>query len=162
MRKDFLIIHLFAIVGFLAVPGRAWTQVSMSQAGSEISGDFKYLVNNTQLDLEDIVTSPLYVASPDSALRSPKFYLVLGGAGALWGGSFALDQTMRSHLRSMSSSDADLLQDVSYASVPADRRLVEVWGSVIRGSQPLAGVPPGSATVRRRPPDARGAPVVRW
>lgn len=124
MRNDFLLIRLFAILGLLAVPGRAWTQVSMSQAGSEVTDDFKYLVNNAQLDLEDIVTSPLYVASPESALRSPKFYLVLGAAGALWGGSFALDQTMRSHLRSMSSSDADLLQDLSYASVPAATALL--------------------------------------
>lgn len=44
-------------------------------------GDFKYIINNTVLDAEDVVTSPLYVASPNSALYSPKFYLVLAGLG---------------------------------------------------------------------------------
>jgi len=80
------------------------------------------------LDAEDVVTSPLYVASPDSALRSPKFYLVLLGAGAIFGASFALDQTMRSHLDSMSSSDADLLQNVSYGSVEAATALLYGYG----------------------------------
>jgi hypothetical protein len=86
--------------------------------GSALVSDFKYLTNNALLDVEDIATSPLYAAAPDSPLRTPKFYLVLAGAGALWGGSYAgsyaLDQTMRSHLRSMSGSDADLLQGLSY------------------------------------------------
>jgi membrane-associated phospholipid phosphatase len=101
---------------------------SASKVGNEVTSDFKYLVNNTVLDAEDIVTSPLYIASPDSALRSPKFYLVLAGAGAIFGGSFALDQTMRSHLRSMSSSDADLLQNVSYGSVGAATGLLYGYG----------------------------------
>jgi hypothetical protein len=61
-------------------------------------------------------------------ILSPRFYLVLGGAGTLWGGSFALDQTMRSHLRSMSSSDADLLQNVSYGSVAAATALLYGYG----------------------------------
>jgi hypothetical protein len=55
--------------------------------------------NNALLDVEDITTSPLYAAAPESPLRAPKFYLVLAGAGALWGGSYTLDQTMRSHLK---------------------------------------------------------------
>jgi len=42
---------------------------------------------------------------------------MLAGVASLWAGSFALDQTFRSHFRNMSSSDADLLQHVSYASV---------------------------------------------
>jgi len=96
--------------------------------GAEVISDFKYLTNNALLDTEDIITSPLYVASPDSALRSPKFYLVFAGAGALWGGSYALDQTMRSHLRSMSSSDADLLQNISYGGVSASAALLYGYG----------------------------------
>jgi membrane-associated phospholipid phosphatase len=96
--------------------------------GSEVVSDFKYVANNALLDAEDIATSPLYIASPDSPLRSPKFYLVLAGAGALWGGSYALDQTIRSHLRSMSGSDADLLQDVSYSSVSASLALLYGYG----------------------------------
>jgi membrane-associated phospholipid phosphatase len=68
------------------------------------------------------------MASPASPLRSPRFYLILAGAGALWGGSYALDQTMRSRLRSMSSSDADLLQDLSYGSVSASAVLLYGYG----------------------------------
>ncbi|MBV8362638.1 MAG: phosphatase PAP2 family protein [Deltaproteobacteria bacterium] len=96
--------------------------------GGEVVSDFKYLTNNALLDTEDILTSPLYIASPDSALRSPKFYLVLAGAGALWGGSYALDQTVRSHLRSMSSSNADLLENISYGSVSASAALLYGYG----------------------------------
>src|SRR5215470_4621263 len=85
--------------------------------GGELLADFKYFVDNVQLDLQDIVTSPLYIASENSVFRSPRFYLTLAGAGALWGGSYALDQTLRSHLHNMSSADADLLQNISYGSV---------------------------------------------
>jgi membrane-associated phospholipid phosphatase len=96
--------------------------------GGELVSDFKYLTNNALLDAEDIATSPLYLAAPDSPLRAPKFYLVLVGAGAIWGGSYALDQTLRSHLRSMSSSDADLLQNVSYGGVSASTALLYGYG----------------------------------
>ncbi len=101
---------------------------AFADMGPEVISDFKYLSNNALLDAEDIVTSPLYVVSAGSPLRSPKFYLVLAGAGALWGGSYALDQTLRSHLRSMSGSDADLLQNVSYASVSAGTALLYGYG----------------------------------
>jgi len=96
--------------------------------GSEVVSDFKYLTNNALLDAEDIATSPFRVASSDSPFRAPKFYLVLAGAGALWGGSYALDQTLRSHLKSMSSSDADLLQDISYGGVSAGTALLYGYG----------------------------------
>ncbi len=113
----------------LLVSGTALAQTPHpASLGAEVVSDFKYLTNNALLDTEDIITSPLYVASPDSALRSPKFYLVLAGAGALWGGSYALDQTMRSHLRSMSSSDADLLQNISYGGVSASAALLYGYG----------------------------------
>ncbi len=101
---------------------------SVSDVGNEVTSDFKYLANNTITDVEDVVTSPLYVASADSPLRTPRFYLVLAGVGAIWGGSFALDQTMRSHLRSMSSGDADLLQNTSYYSVGAATALLYGYG----------------------------------
>lgn len=71
----------------LLVSGTALAQTPHpASLGAEVVSDFKYLTNNALLDTEDIITSPLYVVSPDSALRSPKFYLVLAGAGALWGG----------------------------------------------------------------------------
>lgn len=111
-----------------------WTSVAAAQAagavslGGELTSDFKYLANNTAADTIDIASSPLHLNKAGNLLFSPRFYLVLGGAGALWGGSFALDQTMRSHLRSMSSSDADLLQNVSYGSVGAATALLYGYG----------------------------------
>ena len=103
--------------------------------GGELISDFKYVTNNALLDVEDIATSPLYIASPASPLRTPKFYLVLAGAGALWGGSYALDQTMRSHLRTMSSSDADLLQNLSYGTVSAGTALMYGYGLLYNDSR---------------------------
>jgi len=120
-------VAVFAPVLLLLVASAtasAQQAASLSRVGSEVTADFKYLSNNVFMDVEDVVTSPLYVTSHDSALRSPKFYLVLAGAGAIWGGSFALDQTMRSHLRSMSSGDADLLQNLSYGFVSAASALL--------------------------------------
>jgi membrane-associated phospholipid phosphatase len=113
----------------LMVSNPAFAQATRTVSmGGEVVSDFKYLTNNALLDVEDIATSPLYVASPNSPFLAPKFYLVLAGAGAFWGGSYALDQTMRSHLRSMSSSDADLLQNVSYGSVSASTALLYGYG----------------------------------
>jgi len=98
--------------------------------GGSLSDDVKYLVDNVQLDVRDIVTAPLDAASENSVLRSPKFYLGVAVAGALVGGSFALDQTMRSHLHTMSSRDADLLQNISYGSVGAGTALLYGYGLV--------------------------------
>ncbi len=125
---------------------------SFSLLGDEIAGDFKYLVNNVQLDAEDVVTSPLYIASDNSVLRSPKFYLGLAGVGALWGGSFALDQTIRSHLRDMSNSDANTLEDLSYASIGAASALVYLYGLYtddpqVRQTMLTAGEGAGVATL---------------
>lgn len=91
----------------------------VAEASGGVARDVGYFVDNTQMDLIDLVTAPLHVADSDSVLRSPRFYLVLAGVGAAWGGAFALDQTIRSHLRDMSSSDAALLEHVSYGSVSA-------------------------------------------
>lgn len=52
---------------------------SLANIGRAVTSDFKYLVDNTVMDREDIVTSPVYAASPDSALRSPRFYLAIAG-----------------------------------------------------------------------------------
>jgi PAP2 superfamily len=96
--------------------------------GDDVTSDFKYLADNVLMDGEDIVTSPLYVTAPDSPFRSTKSYLALAVTGAVFGGSFALDQTMRSHLEGMRTSDADLLQDVSYGSVSAATALLYGYG----------------------------------
>ena len=50
---------------------------SASAVGHELLSDGKYVVNNSQLDLEDIVTSPAHIVYPESPFRSPKFYLAL-------------------------------------------------------------------------------------
>ncbi|MGH7933174.1 MAG: phosphatase PAP2 family protein [Candidatus Binataceae bacterium] len=95
---------------------------------SDLTSDFKYLVNNTTRDAVDIVTSPLRIGQAGELLRSPRFYLVVAGSAAAMGGSFALDQTMRSHLNSMSSGDADLLENISYSSVSAGTGLLYAYG----------------------------------
>jgi membrane-associated phospholipid phosphatase len=119
------------VVGAVLVLLRAAVTAESPSApglGSMVTGDFKYLVDNVQLDLQDVVTAPLHLTSEDSVLRSPRFYLTLAGVGAVWGGAFALDQTMRSHLHTMSSSDADLLEGVSYGSVGASAGLLYAYG----------------------------------
>ncbi len=119
----------FAALFLLALTGTAQSQPpSLSTAGSELTGDLAYLTDNIQLDLEDVVTSPLYVASPNSPFRSPRFYLALAGAGALWGGSFALDQTMRAHLGDMSRSDHDVLENFSYVTLISTAGLLYLYG----------------------------------
>ena len=129
MATSWKVWTIAAPLAVLVMSGQAAAQRGhLAGLGANVVSDFKYLTNNLLLDTQDIITSPLYVASPDSALRSPKFYLVLAGAGALWGGSYALDQTIRSRLRSMSSSDADLLENVSFGSVGAATALLYAYG----------------------------------
>ena len=102
-----------------------WPEVARP---NEVVQDAKYLIDNTQLDLVDIVTSPLHMAGDDSIVRSPKFYLVFAGIAGLWAASFAVDQSIRSHLRNMSPSDADLLQHISYASVGGAAASLYLYG----------------------------------
>ncbi len=101
---------------------------SFQTLGNELGNDFKYTIDNVQMDAVDIGTSPLHIASKNSPFRSPKFYLAAAGVGAVWGGAFALDQTMRVRFRGMSSSDANLLQNVSYASVGGASALLYGYG----------------------------------
>jgi membrane-associated phospholipid phosphatase len=127
MRLKVATIALFLVSLFLPLPARGQTR-ALSVAGGRVADDFKYLADDVQLDAEDVATAPLHVASPNSVLRSPKFYLGVAGAGALLGGSFALDQTLRSHLHNMSSSDANLLQSISYGSVSVSTALLYGYG----------------------------------
>jgi membrane-associated phospholipid phosphatase len=99
-----------------------------SSMGDELVSDFKYIANNGADDAIDVATAPLHLDQAVPLLTSPRFYLVLGTAGALWGGSYALDQTLKSHLRAMSSSDASLLQDLSYGSVIGATAVLYGWG----------------------------------
>jgi len=125
MRKSITagsLLPLLAVCAALAEPSPS------RGVGTLVADDFKYVVNNTQLDLEDIVSAPLHITDENSVLRSPRFYLAVAGVGALWGGSFALDQTMRSHLHHMSASDADLLQNISYGSIGASAAVLYAYG----------------------------------
>lgn len=102
---------------------------AVQSPGSMVTDDLKYLIDNAQMDMQDIVTAPCHATDESSVLRSPRFYLAVAGVGALWGGSFALDQTLRSRLYDMSSSDADLLQNVSYGSIGAGAALLYAYGA---------------------------------
>ena len=112
------------VVGMWA-PASAQTAPTLKQ---ELVSDFKFTANAAVNDSVDVVTAPLHIANTVPILESPRFYLILGTAGALWGGSYALDQTMRAGLKGMSSSNADMLQDLSYASVSAASALLYGWG----------------------------------
>ena len=130
----------FAIVGLVLIGPTVpcgWAQVASANpglrgVGDSLTSDFKYLANNVEADGEDIVTAPLHLDAAGAMLTNPRFYLVVGGAGAAFGGSFALDQTMRSHLRDMSSSTASMLQNISYGSVGAATALLYGYGLYAR------------------------------
>ena len=118
----------------------------------EVTSDFKYLADNIQMDAADVVTSPLYVASDDSILRQPTFYIAVAGGAALIGGSFALDQTIRARLRNMGHNTANNLQNVSYAGVGTLSALVYAYGlysddSKMRETMLTAGEGAGVATL---------------
>jgi hypothetical protein len=87
---------------------------SISKLGSEVFADSRWLIDSMQLDIEDIVTSPLYVAAPQSPFRSSRFYLDLGIAGVIWGASFGLDNTIRTEQGHLAHSAHDIMESLSY------------------------------------------------
>ncbi len=109
-------LGLFCTATMLGWPGCAAAQASpsISKIGSDLADDSRWLVDSLQLDLEDVVTSPLYVAAPQSPFRSPKFYLEVAVAGTIWAGSFGLDNTMRTHVGHMAHSAHDIMENLSY------------------------------------------------
>lgn len=116
-------------LGVYSVPAHAApANPSLRGVGDSLTSDFKYVANNFQLDGEDIVTAPLHLDAAGAMLTNPRFYLILGGAGAAFGGSFALDQTMRANLHDMSSGTATMLQNISYGSVSAATALLYGYG----------------------------------
>ncbi len=119
----------FALIALALPPAVARAaSPNVQSVGDSLTSDFKYLANNFEADGEDIVTAPLHLDAAGAMLTDPRFYLIVGGAGAAFGGSFALDQTMRSHLHDMSSGTANMLQDISYASVGAGTALLYGYG----------------------------------
>jgi membrane-associated phospholipid phosphatase len=118
-----------AILQVLLIGSANAAPSAVLRLGRVLTDDFAYVVDNAQLDVQDIVAAPCHVTGDNSVLRSPRFYLAVAGVGALWGGSFALDQTLRSHLHDMSSGDADLLQNMSYGSIGAGAALLYAYGA---------------------------------
>src|SRR5919198_1664439 len=104
---------------------------SLSVVGAEAIADFKALVNNLEADAEDLLTAPLHIRelfAEDGLVYRPAFSFTLLGTGALLGGAFALDETLRGHLGQMSRRDADLLQDLSSSTVGAGTGLLYAYG----------------------------------
>jgi len=112
----------------MVVTGAAQAQSPNPTAVGELLADAGYVVNNAQLDLEDIGLSPFYITSPNSPFRQSRFYLALGAASALWGGSFALDQTMHGELRDLSRSDHDVMENFSYTTLISALGLLYIYG----------------------------------
>jgi hypothetical protein len=82
--------------------------------GGEVFDDSRWLIDCLQLDLEDIFTSPLYVAAPQSPFRSRRFYLDLGAAAVIWGASFGLDNTIKTGQGHLAHSAHDNMEALSY------------------------------------------------
>jgi len=87
---------------------------SFSKLGGAAASDSRWLIDSLQLDIEDVLTAPLYVAAPLSPLRSRNFYLDLAIAGAMWGASFGLDKTVQTHEGHMAHSAHDIIESLSY------------------------------------------------
>ena len=96
--------------------------------GAELASDGRYLANNLEADVEDIVTAPLHVDALGDLLRKPATYYTLLGAGAALGGAFALDETLRAHARTMSSSAALDLETAGTAFVAGGTVLLYGYG----------------------------------
>ena len=123
------LLPILLLAGMVGGPATAFGQTSeVASLGGQISSDFKYTLDNVQMDAVDIGTSPLYVASPNSVFRSPKFYIAAAGVGAVWGGAFALDQTMRARLRDMNKGTANNLAYASYAITGGGTALLYGYG----------------------------------
>ena len=95
---------------------------------SEIASDFRYTVNNAEADVEDLVTAPLHLGEAGSLFVQPAFYYTVLGAGAALGGAFALDQTIRAHVRHMGHGTADGFETGGNAFMWGNSALVYLWG----------------------------------
>ncbi len=95
---------------------------------SELGSDFKYTMNNGMQDAQDAITAPLHFRF--DMLTEPRVYLTIAGAGAALGGAFALDPTIRSQIRSMSSGAATGLEDAGTYSLAAAAGFIYISGLV--------------------------------
>ena len=107
------VMFVVALLCSLITPFAAHAQ-AVESFGSLLGSDFRFVANNGEADAEDVLTSPLHIPdlwASDGLFRKPVFYYTLLGAGAMLGGAFAADQTVRARLRDMSSGTASALED---------------------------------------------------
>src|SRR5512137_17433 len=106
-----LSLSAIAIILLTGTSRRARAQANAPQGyAGEVWSDVRYSANNFEADIEDVVTSPIHLPQlfeRDGLLRKPAFYYTVLASGAALGGAFALDQTVRAHLRHMGSGAAD-------------------------------------------------------
>lgn len=157
------VIVAFVMIGPWPVVPCVWVQASRANPnlrglGNAVSSDFKYLADNVEADGEDIKPAPLHRDAAGAFLTDPWFYLAAGGARAAFDGSFALDQTIRSHLHDMWWSSASTRQGISYGSVGAAVGLLYGSGRYVGDPRTRqyaltagegAGAPPTSSFRRR-------------
>lgn len=129
MRIVSAIRVLTLAIAVTVVPAVAGGQTAaLSELGHNFASDFRDLANNSEADLEDIVTAPLHLDKAGELLRKPAFYYTLIGSAALVGGAFALDQTVRARIDHMSPGTANDLQDISNFSVGGYTALLYGYG----------------------------------
>jgi membrane-associated phospholipid phosphatase len=117
-------IWLAVIIVGASAPAFAGQPSVFDQLGS----DFKYTLNNGTADIQDIFTAPFKFQL--EYLARPKVYFTILGAGAALGTAFALDNTLRSHIRGISSSDADAMQTAGTYSLAAGAGLIYLAGLI--------------------------------
>lgn len=105
---------LLTVLLMWPISALAQAPLTVSRLGREVVSDSAWLIDSLQLDVEDIITSPLYVAAPQSPLRSSRFYLDLGVAGVIWGASFGLDNTIKTDEGYLAHSAHDIMESLSY------------------------------------------------
>jgi membrane-associated phospholipid phosphatase len=101
-----------------------------SDVFDDLGSDFKYTLNNGTQDAQDILSAPFHFRL--DMLAQPKVYFTLLGAGAALGGAFALDSTMRAHLRGMPNGTANALEDVGTYSLSAAAGIIYLSGFVTK------------------------------
>jgi membrane-associated phospholipid phosphatase len=124
--KGIKVICGSAIVAMLAASIPAYA--GSTDVFGELTSDFKYTANNGTEDAQDILGAPFKFRL--DMLAQPKVYFTLLGAGALLGTAFALDNTMRSHIRGMSNDTANALEDAGTYSLSAGAGLIYLAGLV--------------------------------
>jgi membrane-associated phospholipid phosphatase len=95
---------------------------------NDLNSDFKYTLNNGTEDAQDIITAPLHFRF--DMLTQPQVYFTVLGAGAALGGAGALDNTLRSQIRSMSNGAANGLENGGTYSLSAAAGLIFLSGFV--------------------------------